>query len=308
MPELVRLAAEAACHRLRCSGSFCRGRRRRQQRGERLLESLFRHRQAQPVLRPARTGDARLDAAQIEFEGVGELRVDRFGGMKKPLLFHIGLDQRDPLRRPAGETQVIEGDPIDGEDGAGRSVFRRHVADGGAVGEPQTGDAGSEEFDEFADHPLAPQHLGDGKDQVGGRRPLPQLSLQAKTDHLRDEHRNRLAEHRRFRLDAADPPAEYPQTVDHRRVRIGADQRVGIRLRSAVALLPRPVADQPEHDPRQKFQVHLVTDAGVRWRDLEVVKGFLPPLQEGVTLPVALVIHLFVGGEGLRRGEGIDLD
>ena len=46
-------------------------------------------------------------------------------------------------------------------------------------------------------------------------------------DRLRQEHR--LAEHRRFGLDAADPPAEHAEAVDHRRVRVGADERVGER-------------------------------------------------------------------------------
>ena len=37
-----------------------------------------------------------------------------------------------------------------------------------------------------------------------------------------------LAEHRGFRLDAADAPAEHGKTVDHRCVRVGADERVRI--------------------------------------------------------------------------------
>ncbi len=38
----------------------------------------------------------------------------------------------------------------------------------------------------------------------------------------------RLAEHGRLGLDAADAPAEHGEAVDHRGMRIGADQRVGI--------------------------------------------------------------------------------
>src|SRR6185437_13678376 len=36
-----------------------------------------------------------------------------------------------------------------------------------------------------------------------------------------------LAEHRRLRLDTADAPANDSEPVDHRSVRVGADQRVG---------------------------------------------------------------------------------
>ena len=42
--------------------------------------------------------------------------------------------------------------------------------------------------------------------------------------------RHRLAEHRRLGLDAADAPAQHAQAVDHRGVRVGADERVGVGL------------------------------------------------------------------------------
>ena len=51
---------------------------------------------------------------------------------------------------------------------------------------------------------------------------------QLEADDLRDQHGDRLAEHRRLRLDAADAPAEHAQAVDHGGVRVGADQRVRI--------------------------------------------------------------------------------
>ena len=47
-------------------------------------------------------------------------------------------------------------------------------------------------------------------------------------DHLGEQHRHRLAEHRRLGLDAADAPAEHGEAVDHGGVAVGADQRVGI--------------------------------------------------------------------------------
>jgi hypothetical protein len=51
---------------------------------------------------------------------------------------------------------------------------------------------------------------------------------QLEADDFGDQHRNRLAEHRRFRLDAADAPAEHAEAVDHRGVAVGADAGVGI--------------------------------------------------------------------------------
>ena len=39
---------------------------------------------------------------------------------------------------------------------------------------------------------------------------------------------HRLAEHRGFGFDAADTPAEHAEAVDHRRMRVDADEAVGI--------------------------------------------------------------------------------
>ena len=75
--------------------------------------------------------------------------------------------------------------------------------------------------------------------QVGGGRALGQRAGEAEADDLRDQHRDRLAEHRRLGLDAADAPAEHAQAVDHRGVRVGADQGVGVGPGLA-AVLARP--------------------------------------------------------------------
>ena len=52
-------------------------------------------------------------------------------------------------------------------------------------------------------------------------------------DDIGREKINRLAEHARLGFDAADAPADDAEAVDHRRVRIGADERVGIMTSSA---------------------------------------------------------------------------
>ena len=51
---------------------------------------------------------------------------------------------------------------------------------------------------------------------------------QMHADDFRREEINRLSEHSRFRFDSAHAPADHAETVDHRRVRIGADERVGV--------------------------------------------------------------------------------
>ena len=86
-------------------------------------------------------------------------------------------------------------------------------------------------------------------------------------DRLRQEHR--LAEHRGLGLDAADPPAEHAEPVDHRGVRVGADERVGER--DAVA---------HGHHPPEVLEVHLVADAGAGRHDADAVEGLLRPAQQ----------------------------
>jgi hypothetical protein len=88
---------------------------------------------------------------------------------------------------------------------------------------------------------------------------------------------DRLAEHAGFGLDAADAPADDPQAVDHRGVRIGADERVGIV--DAVC---------SQHALREVLEVHLVHDADAGRHDLEGVERLHAPLEELVARAVAL--------------------
>ena len=114
-------------------------------------------------------------------------------------------------------------------------------------------------LDELADDAGLAQHLGHGQHEVGRGRAVRQRAAELEPDDLRDEHRERLAEHRRLGLDAAGAPAEHAEAVDHRRVRVGADERV--RERDAVTVLD---------DAREVLEVHLVADAGAGRHDLEV--------------------------------------
>ena len=113
---------------------------------------------------------------------------------------------------------------------------------------------------------------------------------ETKSDDRRDQHRGRLAEHAGLGLDAADAPAEHAETVHHRRVRVGADQRVEVG--DAVVF---------EDDAREVLEVDLVTDAHARGHDAELLEGTLGPLQERVALDVALVLDDDVLVEALRR-------
>ena len=132
--------------------------------------------------------------------------------------------------------------------------------------------------------------------------PSRQLAVEAEPEHLGQQHRDRLAEHRRLGLDPADAPAEHAEPVDHRRVGVGADEGVGVGLGRS-----RPTSRREDH-LAEVLEVDLVADPGRRRHHAEVVERLLAPAQEGVALLVALVVAVGVDVEGARVAEGVDLD
>ena len=239
----------------------------------------------------------RDDGGEVELEVLGERRL---AGRVVPeaLLLGVGLDERDLLRAAAGELEVGDRLLVDGEHRRGGAELRAHVADRGAVGQRDGGDAGAVELDELPDDAVLAQHLGDREDEVGGGGAVGQLAGQLEADDAGDEHRDRLAEHGRLGLDAADAPAQDAEAVDHRGVAVGADAGVGVGD-DLVALLAR------EDHAGQVLDVDLVDDAGAGRDDLEVAERALAPAQELVALAVALVLDLDVALEGLGRAEDV---
>ena len=123
-----------------------------------------------------------------------------------------------------GEAHVVDGHLVDGEHGAGGAVLRGHVADGGSSLERQGGHARPVTLDEGTHHAVVPQQLGHGEDDVGGGGARVEFSGNAQADHRGEEHGERLAQHGRLGLNAADAPAQDAETVDHGGVGVGADQ------------------------------------------------------------------------------------
>ena len=149
--------------------------------------------------------------------------------MEHALFTGVGLDQVHVVVVAPGEAQVVEGHLVDGEDGAGGPVLGGHVADGGPVGQGHGGHPRPVELHELAHHAVLPQEVGDGEDQVGGRRARSLLPGQPEPDHRGQEHRERLAQHGCLGLDAAHSPAQDPEPVDHGGVGVGAHQGVAVR-------------------------------------------------------------------------------
>ncbi len=200
----------------------------------------------------------------------------------------------------SGQREVFERARIDRENADGRAVFWRHVGDRRAVGQGETADAGAVVLDELADDAFLSQHLDDGEHRVGRRRAGGKLPRHLEADDLGDEHRDRLAEHHGLGFDAADAPAQNPQAVDHRRVRIRADEGVGIGEDFSVFL------GGPD-DPREMLEVDLVDDACFGRNDGEILERLLAPIEEDVAFLVSVELDLGVLGEGVGRAVMVDL-
>jgi len=267
--------------------------------GQRFFEACLGGRQQHAVLRALRACERRLDRAHIELHRVGEHRVGRIFVAPHALGFGVGFDKLHARRIAAGEVQIVDRFLVDREEAAGGAVFGRHVGDRRTVGQRQRVEAGAVELDEFVDDTLLAQQLRDHEDEVGRGHAFAQAAGEFEADHFGDQHRHGLAQHRGFGLDAANAPAEHGHAVHHRRVAVGAHERVGIGVGGAVAVL-RP------DGLGEVFEIDLVANARAGRNHAEIREGGSPPAQEGVALAVAFVFKGNVLGEAVGLAEIVD--
>ena len=116
------------------------------------------------------------------------------------------------------------------------------------------------------------------------------------THDIGREEINRLAEHSRLGFDAADAPADDAEAVDHRRVRVSADERVGIInvARAQDAL-------------REIFQIHLMHDADAGRHDFECVERLHAPFQKLIALAVAREFQIQILRHRIRAAGEVHL-
>ena len=117
-----------------------------------------------------------------------------------------------------------------------------------------------------------------------------------------NQHGNRLVQHGRFGFNAAHAPAEHAKSIDHRRMRVRSDERVGIGQR-----ITRRAFRADEDYARQVLEVHLMNDAGIRRNDREILEPSLSPSQEGIAFLIALKFQFGVEQERLWRAKFIHL-
>ena len=198
---------------------------RRRRPGRRRWKFAGRSGEQDPVLRPARAGDGRLDGREVELRSSSKVGP---GARLAPQALRLGvaLDEATRSGGPAGQAQVGERLVVDREERRGRPELGAHVADRRPVGQRQAGQPVAGELDERPDDAVRAEHLGDDEDEVGRGRAARQLAVEADADDVRHRLVERLAEEDRLGLDAADAVAQDAEAVDHRRVRVGPDERV----------------------------------------------------------------------------------
>ncbi len=264
-------------------------------------ESRLRGIERHAILRSFRSCQRRHDIGHIEVQTVREHRIRRIRGTPHALGFRISLDERDALGIATRGRQIVDGSLVDREKAARCAIFRRHVGNGRAVGDGHVIEPRAIEFDEFPDDAALAQHLRHGQHEIRRRDTFLQPAGQLEANHLRQQHRDLLAEHDGFGLNSSNAPAEHGEAVDHRRVGIGADQCIRIGQFNSAAF-GRAGPDRL----RQEFKIDLMADTRAGRNHAEVRECALPPFQEPVALAVALVFERNVLAERLTTTEGID--
>ncbi len=270
---------------------------------------LARHlAQLDAVLRALGASQAGGDLPQVELHDLRVIHLARQRHAKQPLGPEIGLECFDLTLGAARALEVLDGSLVHREKAHGGTIFWRHVADGGAIGQRQGARALAKKFDKLAHHLVLAQDFGHGEHQVSGGDAFAQLAGEFHAHHIGGQKIHRLAQHGGFGLDAAHAPAHHANAVDHGGVAVGAHQGVGVVHRECAGLRRRVALLALVHAARQVFEVDLVHDAKARRHHAKGVKGLHAPFHELVALAVALKFELHVQVERILLAVVIDHD
>ena len=109
-----------------------------------------------PVLWALGPGEAGQDACHVQLQCRAVYCFRRVVLAEHALCFGIGFDQHHLVFRATGQAHVIQAFPVDRENTASSTVFRRHIGDGCPVGQWQLGQPLTKKFDEFSNHAVLP--------------------------------------------------------------------------------------------------------------------------------------------------------
>ena len=201
-----------------------------------LAEGGARRVQRHPILRAAWACDTGFHGRQVDLDDFTEIGVRRLFVAPHALGLAVGFHQRHLCLIAPGLAQIAQGLGIHREKAHGRTILRAHIGNRCTIRQGQFAKSGAKVFNELANQLVPAKDLRDGQHHIGRGHTRPQLADDPHARHLRDQHRYGLTQGTCATLQPADAPAEHPQGVDHWRVAIHAEHRVGVGKRQAIDL------------------------------------------------------------------------
>ena len=196
--------------------------------GQKIREGGLEIGEINPVLGTFRAGHAGLDGGEVEVD-VHAIRDVAFAGHPEQILCaEIILECPALSIRAARRREVVHRLGIDREKSHRRPVFGGHVGDCRAVGERETRRSFAVKFHKFSNDLCRAEKLGHMQGEIRRRHSLAKAVREMDADNFRCQKIHRLPEHARLGLNATDSPTDNSQPVDHRRVGIRADKRIGV--------------------------------------------------------------------------------
>ena len=285
---VVRFASRAQVYRLKCA-VFAQVVRQVS------AELLLGLREQNAILGTLRTGDGGHHRGKVQLKVLGVRRLRGVLIQPHALSLGVSFNQCNLLFRSTGQAHVLGGLLVDGEHGTRRAELRRHVANGGAVGQRHSLHTRAIEFHKLLDHAVLAQHFCNGQHHIGGSNTGWDFTSQFEANNAGDQHGHRLTQHSGLCLNATHAPAENTQTVFHGGVGVGTNAR--IRVGEAIIV---------KHHAGEVFNIHLVHNAGSGRHHAEVGKRLGSPPQELITLFIAFVFNVDVGGQSVRVAESLN--
>ena len=251
-------------------------------------------------MRPFRAGYPWNDGAKIQLEFHGVIDVTLARNSPETLYLVIVFKGLAEFLATPGAPQIRDRFFVHPEESHRGAIFGSHITDGGPVGDGKRGRAFAKELNKLADDLLLAKHFRDAQDEISRGDALLERAGEIDAHDFRCEKIHRLAEHARFGLDAADTPPDDAKSIDHGRMRVGADK--GVRI--VYGTLGRFGA---KNALGQIFEIDLVNNADARGHHAESLKGLLAPLEKLVPFAIALEFHFEIQAQGLRRSEKVHL-
>ena len=264
------------------------------------VKGIFEIGDIDAILRALRTCHAGLNGREIDVDVHAVFDISFFRHPEEVLRFEIIFERAALFRSAACGGEVVDGLGINGKEAHRGAVFGSHVRDRRAVGERECGRAFAIEFHKLTNHFRGAEELGNMEREIGRGDAFAKLIREVHAHNFWGEEIHGLAEHSCLGFDATNTPTDNTQTIDHGRVRVSTDERVGI-IDHTVCVW------SGKHPLREILEVHLVNDADTGRHNAEGLECLLSPFEKLVPLAVALEFHVQIQLERLGRTIEIHL-